>query len=636
MKPIRTTLTAILAVTLLYSTPPATAQQLVRGEDAIDVPAIKSGLCVHNLFQSNMVLQRDEPIRVWGWADKGKEVSVRFLGKQENARPDGSGRWVVEFPATAASSNPQNMEITCGGESVRFENILIGDVWLLGGQSNMEHPISRVEDGQLEIMSANYPNLRHMSVPQPNGPEARANFPRLMEWHGFFGTHYRRGYWDVCTPESVPELSAIGYIFAKRIHMSSGVPIGVIDVSRGGTCLETWIPSSVLEGIDTPEVKETLNKWDQKIAAYDPVKDLEAQKNNYRQRVEAVKKQGKEIPAQWQEPSKPRPSPALDMNRPGNCYASMISPISGLKIKGAIWHQGYNNAMQTNGHVMYYQVFDDMIASWRKAFGDPDMPFGIISLCTQGPPQTRDNYLEMMIDEGMYIREVQYQTFLDLQRAGDKNIGFASSYDMRRSWYHPQLKVPVGERIARWALATQYGKPNLKWEPPVIQKVDAANGTLALTFNESVGCQGGELIEGFAIAGEDRRFQPATAEYQVTGKDGKGRSKVDDRVVVLSSPHVGEPVHYRYAWGRSPMGNLKYLHTQDGPPLATQRSDDWPMNEVPVRFGEITDKGAMKQCRESHRLFDMERRVKDARLLIEEHQESTSKAMKDWQIKWAR
>lgn len=621
---------------LLTLTPPATAQKLVKGEHSIDVPAMKGGLCVHNLFQSNMILQRDQPIKVWGWADKGAEVKVVFAGKQQGAQPDKSGRWEVGFPAMAANPTPQTMEITCGKESVRIENILIGDVWLLGGQSNMEHPIARVEDGQLEIMSANYPNIRHLSVPQPNGPDPRSNFPRLMEWHDFFNTHYRKGYWDVCTPETVPELSAIGYIFAKRIHMSSGVPVGIIDVSRGGTCVETWIPSSVLEGIDTPEVKAKLDEWDKKIAAYDPAKDLEAQKSNYRKQIAAMKQKGQVIPEHLKEPVEPRPGPADDMNRPGNCHASMLTPISGLKIKGAIWHQGYNNAMQPGGHVMYYQVFDDMINSWRKAFGDPAMPFGIISLCTEGAPQTLDNYLEMMINEGIYIREVQYQTFLDLKKAGDKNIGYASSYDMRRSWYHPNLKIPVGERIARWALATQYGKGNLKWEPPVIATVEPGDGSLILTFNEPVGCQKDDVIEGFAIAGEDRRFQPARADYQVVGKDAKGNPKVNESVLVLSSPHVGEPVHFRYAWGRNPMGNLKPRFAQDGPPLATQRSDKWPMNEVPVKFGETLDPASMKQSRESHQLFDAERRVKDAQLLLDAQRESTSKAMEAWKKQWKR
>lgn len=634
MKRTAGTLAISLTGLILILAAPATAQPWVKGKDSIDVPAMKGGLCVHNLFQSNMVLQRDQPIQIWGWADT--TVKVNFSGKQVSAQPDKSRRWVAGFPAMAAHSSPQTMEVTSGKESVSIENILIGDVWLLGGQSNMEHPISRVEDGQLEIMAANHPNLRHLSVPQPNGPESRTNFPRLMEWHDFFNTHYRKGYWDACTPESVPELSAIGYVFAKRIHMISQVPIGIIDLSRGGTCVETWIPTSVLEGIDTPEVKTKLDEWKKKIAAHDPAKDLGEQKSRYRKQVEAMKQRGQALPADLKEPTEPRPGPAFDMNRPGNCYASMLAPIAGLKIKGAIWHQGYNNAMEPGGHVMYYQVFDDMIASWRKAFANPTMPFGIISLCTEGPPQTLDNYLEKTINEGIYIREVQYQTFLDLKKAGDKNIGYASSYDMRRSWYHPQLKIPVGERIARWALATQYGKGNLTWEPPVITGMESSGGTLVLTFNGPVGCQKDDVIEGFAIAGNDRRFQPAKAEYQVAGKDAKGLPQVNNRVLVLASPHVSEPVHYRYAWGRNPMGNLKHLQGQDGPPLATQRSDDWPMNEVPVKFGEVLDQKTVNQSREAHKLFDTDRRVKDAQLLLGAEQESSTKAMKDWKSRLAR
>ena len=148
----------------------------------------------------------------------------------------------------------------------------------------------------------------------------------------------------------------------------------------------------------------------------------------------------------------------MDMNRPGNLYASMLSPIAGIPVKGAIWHQGYNESAQPNGHKLYARVFPEMIKAWRAAFNDPTMPFGIITQETQGEPQTLDNFLPHMVDEGNYVREVHYQTFLNLRKAGDKNIGYASCFDQHRAWYHPQIKIPVGERIASWALATQYGK----------------------------------------------------------------------------------------------------------------------------------------------------------------------------------
>jgi len=391
------------------------------------------GLCLHNLFQSNMVIQRDKPVRIWGWAVPGEEVTVTLDGQQRTATAGKDRAWEVTFPRRAASSKPRQITVNGKDESIKLDNILVGDIWLLGGQSNMEHPICRTEDGELEIASANYPNIRILTVPAQNGPSVKTGFPRLYEWHSFFNQHYRKGDWDVCTPEIVYELSGIGVVFARRIHMAAQIPIGVIDVSRGGTNLETWLPIDVLKATDTPEVETMLREWDEKIAAFDPEKDLENRITRHHQWVERMKKEGNKIPADRTVPSDLRPGPAMEYNRPGNCYASMIAPIAGLAVKGAIWHQGYTNASYPEGHRMYYQVFAKMIEAWRVAFDDPDMAFGIISLCTDGPPQTLDNSLEMMVNEGQYIRQVQYQTYRDYVEAGDKNIGFASSYDMRRA-----------------------------------------------------------------------------------------------------------------------------------------------------------------------------------------------------------
>jgi len=609
--------------------------KLQRGKDSIDVPATGPGLGVHNLFQPNMVLQRDKPIRVWGWAQPGEKITVSFASQQQAATTAADRAWSVTFAAMPANSDPAQMVIKGKTAKLTLDNILLGDVWLLGGQSNMEHPLARVEDGDLEIASANYPNIRILTVPAQNGPIEKQGFPRLHEWHGFFNQHYRKGDWDVCTPEIVEELSAIGYVFARRIHMTSQVPIGVIDVSRGGTCVETWTPDSALRKIGTPEVDRWLVEWDRKVADFDPKKDLKEQIKRYKQWLARMKKDGKEIPADRTAPTAPRPGPAMDMNRPGNCYASMIAPIAGLAVKGAIWHQGFNNAMQPEGHVLYRQVFPKMIAAWRNAFGDPQMPFGIISLCTNGAPQNLDNYLEKMIDEGIYIREVQYQTFLDLSKAGDKNIGFASSYDMRRSWYHPGLKAPVGERIARWALATQYGE-SIDWRPPVLTDMKTGNGKITLTFDIPVSSLRDWPIEGFAISGEDRRFQPATAEHRVTGKDGRNRPTYDYRSVALTSPHVPNPVHFRYAWGRNPMGNLIPRSTASRAPLATQRSDDWRIHEVPVKLGNQADRTTRNLAIQTQRMFDLQRRLKDAQHLLDEQQQSNNKALEGWNAQWQK
>jgi sialate O-acetylesterase len=600
-----------------------TARAMPR-EDVIEVPAIGKGLCLHNLFQSNMVVQRDKPMAIWGWAGKGETVTVTFDGRQQIAKATGDGAWKVTFPARPASAKPVKLTVKGKNKALTLENILVGDVWILGGQSNMEFPLDRIENGQLEIVSANYANIRILTIPALNGPDNKKGFPRLHEWSGWFKRHYRKGDWDVCSPEIVRELSAIGYVFARRIHMATQVPIGVIDVSRGGTTVETWTPDPVLRKIDADQVRALLADWDKKVADFDPKQDLQARIKRYHDWVARMKKAGREIPADRKVPSDLRPGPAMDQNRPGTCYASMIAPIAGLAVKGAIFHQGYNNCFNgTQGAIMYSHVFPKMIASWRAAFGDPNMAFGILSLCTQGVPQTRENFAEHMIDTGPYIREAQYKTFLDLYNAGDKNIGFTSTYDLRRRWYHPQLKIPAGERIARWALATQYGfEPSIRWKPPMVKEMKVEGGRILVYMDESTtNVDDGGPMKGFAIAGKDRKFHPAEITHFVKGKDSRGRPQKDMKILVLSSPMVPNPIHYRYAWARSPMANLQAQGNTDIP-VATQRSDDWPLENVPL--GVLGDDPPARRERpqrgqliQALRRQDLERRLKEAETLIE-------------------
>ena len=598
-------------------------------EDVIEVPAIGDGLCVHNLFQSNMILQRDKPIEIWGWAKPGEVVRVLFAGKNKEAKAGKDREWKVTLPAMTANADPQTLNIKGKDQNLTLENVLIGDVWVLGGQSNMEEPLNNVENGKLEIVSANYPGIRILTVPAQNGPDTKKGFARLHEWSSWSNRHFRKGDWDVCSPEIARELSAIGYVFARRLHMAAQVPIGVIDASRGGTTVETWTPTPVLKKIETKEVKGLLAEWEKKVAEFDPQKDLQKRVENHHNWVKNMKKQGREIPKGRTVPNDLRPGPAMDQNRPGNCYASMIAPIAGLAVKGAIFHQGFNNAGGGSaGADMYYQIFAKMITAWRDAFKDPQMPFGIISLCTAGEPQTRDDYLEKMVNGGIYIREAQYKTFMDFLKAGDGNVGFASSFDKRRSWYHPQLKIPVGERISRWALATQYGfEKDVKWKPPMYTEMNLEGGKIILKMDTWVRAVTNGPIEGFAIAGKDRRFQPAEAEWLVTGKDQHNRPKHDRRVIVLSSPHVPDPIHFRYAWGRNPMGNLQSADHNDLP-FATQRSDDWRMENVPVKltgFDDLAPKDfarrANHESQKALRLDDLGRRLKEAQALIDEHRQ---------------
>lgn len=617
------------------------AQKMPR-ENVVEVPAIGDGLCVSNAFQANMVLQRDKAMTIWGWAAPGEKVTVSFGGKSAEATADAMRAWEVTLPAMPASAEASELTVKGQSASLTLENILVGDVWVLGGQSNMEFELAKVNDGMIEIASANYPEIRLLTVPQGYGFDSVRSFERLHEWSSWSGRHFRKGDWEVCTPEVAREFSAIGYVFGRRIHMASQVPIGLIDASRGGTTVETWTPEAVLRQVKAAETQAKLKEWDEKIAAYDAKADLAKRIADYEKKKQKAADEGKPLPADSQPPSDLKPGPLGDHNRPGFCFAGMMTPLNGLAVKGAVFHQGFNNCFDGSaGARMYYQVFGKMITAWRATFNDPTLPFCVISLCTAGEPQTAENFLTPMNDVGPLIREAQYQTFLDFQKAGDKTIGFASSYDFRKSWYHPQIKVPAGERVARWAMATQYqvlgGSADQYWLPPVIENVEQVEGTLRLKMSTEITTKDdsdGKMI-GFAIAGEDRRFYPAEINYATDGVDNRNRPKTIRNTLVLSSPHVAAPVHYRYAWARNPMANL--VNSQQIP-IATQRSDDWVLEEVPLSFpvpAGMDANGKRRhlsgRIRKELELGDVERRIEEAKATVTALEEKFLKDKAAWE-----
>jgi sialate O-acetylesterase len=613
MKNCTFSLIALMSTAMTLS--PVMAQQ-EPGKELTAVPAIAEGLSLHNLFQSNMVLQREKPITIWGWAVADEDVTVSFGGQTQTTKAGADRSWKVIFKAMPATTEPLQMIIKGKDASLTLDNILIGDVWVMGGQSNMQEPLRNLEGGNVEIASANFPKIRLLTVPSIINNNEKKNFPRRQK------DKQPDGDWDICTPQTVPEFSGIGYIFARRIHMASQIPIGVIDASYWGTPVEGWMPLSVIKSMDSVVVKTLIEDWDKKVAAWDPKKELENQIKRHEQKMEELKKQGK--PSNEPPPSKAGDAPIDNQNYPGNCYASMIAPIAGLSVKGAVWHQGYNNA-RPDAETFYYEVFPKMIASWRAAFNDANMPFGIISLCTDTTPQTLDNYLECMMDYGIYVREAHYKTFVDLYKAGDKNIGYASSYDHRRAWWHPEMKIPAAERIARWAMATQYGINSVKWTPPIMTKMEPKDNTLILHFDSDMSSVNSEAIVGFSIAGKDGKFQPAKAEWLVTGKDKNGKPQITWKALVLSHPLVPNPIHYRFAWGRNPMGNLRMVYIKDLP-FATQRSDTWTVADMYENYtgkksavpGQVNG-GEVEELKKALKAADLERRVFEAQALIDAH-----------------
>jgi len=584
--------------------------KLERGKHGYVLPVRSEGLSVHNIFQSGMVMPRDTPIRIWGWSHPGEEVTVTFGGHSGKFVTGENRKWVVTLPAQPASSEAKTMIVESPNSRLSFEDILLGDVWVAGGQSNMQHPLSRVEGGSMEIESANFKGIRLLTVPSIFSNVMVDNFPIVHRAEG--GRHVREGFWDPCSPANASSFSAIAYIFARRLHIASEVPIGIIDASRWGTTVETWTPLPALRSLETPSVKASLSEWDKRVADYTPENALKNRVANYNARTENMRKHGRDV-SHRKAPTEIPLSPLFNANHPGNGFASMIAPLGGFPIKGAIFHQGFNNS-RADADTFYHSVMSAMIPAWRKNFENPEMAFGIISLCTDSAPQTLDNFNESMENMGIYVREAQYKTFLDFYNAGDKNIGFASTYDLRRAWYHPQHKIPAGERIASWALNTQYSK-SIQWKPPMIIKMEVLDDRLQLHFDLEVASLESLPIEGFAISGEDRIFHPATAEALTVGKDNRGRVKHNRKVLVLSSPHVPKPIHYRYAWARNPMGNLRagQVHQRECV-LATQRSDNWGARDLPYVSleGNEEPRELAQKVRAAYRLIDLVRGVKDA------------------------
>ncbi len=509
---------------------------------------LNAQLSVHHIFDNNMIIQRDKPVRVWGWGMPDKDVVVSFNGQEKTTKVSEKGRWELELDPMPFNTTSQLFKVTCNaedesnGEAVVFQNVLIGDVWILGGQSNMELDLQRIYHGDEEIVSANFPNIRILTLPAKASPTPVDNFERLNEWDGWHGRFDLKGYWFVCSPQTVPTFSGMGYVFGRRLFMASQVPIALIDASWGGTSLEAWISQEKL--LEYPANKGLIDLWDEKIK-------LDPEKTN-------------------------------DRNNPGAAFNGMMNIFGGLSVKGIIFHHGFNNALGDSRPKLYEKNIQMMIEEWRETFNDPDLPFGIIELSAGGQPQTLENFEVSMHDAGTYIREAQLEAYKNME-----NIGFVAAYDQQVNWYHPFKKVQLSERMARWALATQYGF-DFGWEPALVTSSEIVDGKMIVSFDKKVATHDGRPMEGFAIAGSNQRFYPAQAEYLITGKDDKNKDILDKTKVVISNKSVKKPVSVRYAWARNPLGNLvNDQHNEKTIPVPSFRTDNWDWPEAP--FAENND-----------------------------------------------
>ncbi len=489
-----------------------------------------------HIFDNNMVIQRNQPVRVWGWGEPGVTVTVNFDQQERTTQVTKDGNWELYLDHMDANPVGQLFKVTAEGDAFVYQNVVIGDVWLLTGQSNMEFDLIRCFHGDEEVASANFPNIRLMTVPARAVPERAPDFERMNEWDGWYGRYDLKGYWLVCSPETVPTFAGMGYIFGRRIHMATQIPIGLVDISWGGTTIEGWITRNKL--LEVSENQGLLKLWDARIQ---------------------------------QDPEK-----ANDRNNPGAAYNGMLACLEGMALTGIIWNQGFNNALGDSRPKLYSKNLKLMITEWRDAFNKPNLPFGIIELSAGGQPQTLENFNATMADAGAFIREAQFKAYLDLP-----DMGFVAAYDEQVNWYHPQKKVALGERMARWALGSQYGY-DFGWEPTIPKSFSIREGEIIIELSKPVLSHDGRPIAGMALAGKDQKFYPAEAKYFISGKDDKGKDIEDRTRLVVSSKKVKKPVAVRYAWARNPLANLvNAAHHERVIPVPAFRSDDWDWPEAP-------------------------------------------------------
>jgi len=491
------------------------------------------------IFGSNMVLQRGHACPVWGWADPNASVTLSFAGKDYNAKADESGNWRITLLPMKASSEPRDMVIAETKKltkSLLFKNVLVGEVWLCSGQSNMKWSIDRSDDADLETLSGNYPNLRLITVPNIGSQEPQKNFD---------------GSWQEASPSTVSSFSAVGYLFGKRLHNILGVPVGLINNAWGGSACEAWIPREKLRA--NPLSQSYLKMWEDKEKTY----SYEALYNSYEEKLAQWKSNQASGTARGRPPKKPR-NDMTGQHRPANLYNGVLYPIMGYGIRGAIWYQGESNAGR--GYA-YRETFPLMIQSWRQAWGQGDFPFYWVQLA-----DFRNEVTEPGHSEWAELRESQT---LSLDKL--KNVGEAVIIDAGEGRdIHPRNKQIVANRLLRHALARDYGHP-IPHQSPRYQSMEIKGDKILLSFKSVDGSLYSfdtRSPTGFSICGSDQKF--IWAEAKIVGKD---------KVEVWANS-VPSPIAVRYAWSDNPICNLYDKIGAVTLPVTPFRTDDFALTTL--------------------------------------------------------
>ena len=490
----------------------------------------KANVVLPDVIGDTMVLQRNQPVPIWGQADPGEVVTIKFAGQSKKVTAGADGKWLVKLNSLHANATPATMTIS-GKNTIELKNILVGEVWLLSGQSNIQRLLSETANGEAAIAAADHPLIRLFNVSRQVAFKHQP--PPLASW-------------QACSPESVKQFSAAGYYFGVELQKELNVPIGLINSSYGGSQAEAWTPVEyLLASADLRPTVERTKIWDEERSRVKA--EYETQLKQWRDGVENARTAG----------ARPQPSPAVpdalrEYRIASSIYNGMIAPLIPFSIRGAFWYQGESNEARAQ---QFGILLPTMIKAWRERWGEGNFPFGIIQL-----PNYRDPKPDPVDEAWSHIREAQRRTAVTTPNTGlIVTIDIGEAHDI-----HPKNKLDVGKRMAQWALAEVYGRKMSK-SGPMFRRAMIAGPKIVLTFadvGQGLKIRDGDRLDEFAIAGTDRKWH--WAEARIVGKD---------RVEVWSSA-VSQPLAVRYAFNNNP--KHPNLTNETGLPAAPFRTDDWP------------------------------------------------------------
>lgn len=541
------------------------------------------------IFGDHMVLQRETGVPFWGWAEPGEKVAVRVGSVTASTTAGQDGKWNVKVNKLVSSNTPVEVRVE-GKNKIVLQDVLIGDVWVCSGQSNMEFGVTGEISATEDLPKAAQPQIRFFYVPMAIAPSPAKDVLKVAPTTG-----HKAG-WQVCTPENLTKaapwmgFSAVGYHFGKDIHAATGKPVGLIGAYWGGSPAQTWMSLEAVQAV--PELKvyadegvestaalkkfletrntELLSKWntamDQWITANQAA--MEAYLAASQKWVAAAKEA---MAAEKALPAQPKPeatkAPRLDSGKnqglPGGCFNAMIAPLIPYAIKGAIWYQGEANARTQNEAALYRTLFSSLIKDWRIRWGQGDFPFLFVQLANFVPSKNEQP------DSWPVLRESQAQTL------ALPNTGMAITVDIGEATdIHPKDKWDVAQRLALAARHVAYGE-EVDFSGPIYKGMKVEGKGIRVQFEHA----GGGLRIGVPPEhfhpGEQRAPSTELLGFSIAGADGKfvwAKAKIDGESVIVSSEAVPNPIAVRYAWADCPIANLYNNAGLPASPFRTESS----------------------------------------------------------------